>query len=314
VTEAGTLLSTSAGVALIGLVGRDAFDALFHAEGSGTFSRQLTRAVWWVFRRAGTRHGLFSIAGPVALVTVIATWAGLLVLGWALVFWPHMPGGFRFDAGVEAAGPDFVDALNVSLVTLTTINVLLLDEPDAHLHSSLQEQLLGSLRTIAASTDKQVLVATHSAEILRSAEPTDILHVRAGGKGGRYLFEERQKVGLLAGMGSDYAPRVDRAKRTKRILFVEGRSDVPILKILADKLGMAWPTEWTEWTTAYSQKERKQLYLALKEEVPDLLVLSLRDRDDEPAETVKPTSSIRAPAATPTTSRAGGAGATSRAI
>jgi voltage-gated potassium channel Kch len=121
VTEAGTLLSTSAGVALIGLVGRDAFDALFHAEGSGTFSRQLTRAVWWVFRRAGTRHGLFSIAGPVALVTVIATWAGLLVLGWALVFWPHMPGGFRFDAGVEAAGPDFVDALNVSLVTLTTL-------------------------------------------------------------------------------------------------------------------------------------------------------------------------------------------------
>ena len=87
--------------------------------------------------------------------------------------------------------------------------------------------------------------------------------------------------------GSDYAPRVDRAKRTKRILFVEGRSDVPILKILADKLGMAWPTEWTEWTTTYSQKERKQLYLALKEEVPDLIVLSLRDRDDEPAETVK---------------------------
>jgi Ion channel len=119
VTEAGTLLSTSAGVALIGLVGRDAFDALFHAEGRGTFSRQLTRAVWRVFRGKGTRHGLFSIAGPVALVTVIATWAGLLVLGWALVFWPHMPGGFRFETGVK--GPEFVNALNVSLVTLTTL-------------------------------------------------------------------------------------------------------------------------------------------------------------------------------------------------
>lgn len=165
--------------------------------------------------------------------------------------------------------------------------MLLLDEPDAHLHSSLQEQLLDSLRTIAVGTDKQILVATHSAEILRNAEPADILHVRAGGKGGRYLFEERQKVGLLAGMGSDYAPRVDRAKRTKRILFVEGRSDVPILKILANKLGIAWPKEWTEWTTVYSQKERKQLYLALKEEVPELVVLSLRDRDDEPAEMVK---------------------------
>jgi predicted ATPase len=190
------------------------------------------------------------------------------------------------DLMVEGSG--FLQWLSVFALAIDPeINVLLLDEPDAHLHSSLQEQLLDSLRTIAAGTDKQVLVATHSSEILRNAEPTDILHVRAGGKGGRYLFEERQKVGLLAGMGSDYAPRVDRAKRTKRILFVEGRSDVPILKVLADKLGMAWPSEWTEWTTTYSQKERKQLYLALKEEVPDLVVLSLRDRDDEPAETVK---------------------------
>ena len=51
----GTLLSTAAGVGLIGLVGRDAFDALFHAEGRGMLSRQIMRAVWQVFRRAGTR-------------------------------------------------------------------------------------------------------------------------------------------------------------------------------------------------------------------------------------------------------------------
>ena len=50
-TTAGTLVSTAAGLGLIGLVGRDAFDALFHAEGRGTFSRQITRAVWQVFRR-----------------------------------------------------------------------------------------------------------------------------------------------------------------------------------------------------------------------------------------------------------------------
>ena len=120
-TTAGTLLSTAAGLGLIGLVGRDAFDALFHAEGRGTFSRQITRAVWQLFRRVGTRHERLSLAGPLAFVTVIATWAGLLVLGWALVFWPHMPGSFRFDPGIQAGGSDFVHALNVSLVTLTTL-------------------------------------------------------------------------------------------------------------------------------------------------------------------------------------------------
>lgn len=187
------------------------------------------------------------------------------------------------DLMVEGSG--FLQWLSVfALATDPEIDVLLLDEPDAHLHSSLQEQLLESLRGIVEATDKQVLVATHSSEILRNAEPTDILHVRNGG--GKYLVEEKQKVGLLAGLGSEYAPRVDRAKRTKRLLFVEGRSDLAVLKALGEILELAWPESWTEWTTSRTQKERKQLHLALREEIPDLVVLSLRDRDDEPAETV----------------------------
>jgi len=91
---------------------------------------------------------------------------------------------------------------------------------------------------------------------------------------------------MLAGMGTDYAPRVDGAKKSKRILFVEGRSDLTILKILASKLAIAWPQTWVEWITSQGQKERRQLYRALKEEIPELRALSLRDRDDEPVGTV----------------------------
>lgn len=189
------------------------------------------------------------------------------------------------DLMVEGSG--FLQWLSVfALATDPDLDVLLLDEPDAHLHSSLQEQLLDSLRDVAAVTGKQILIATHSAEILRNAEASDILHIRSGGQGGRYLVEESQKVGLLAGLGSDYAPRIDRAKRTKRVFFVEGRTDLQILKAFAERLGIDWPPVWVEWTTARGHKERKQIYTALKEEIPDLVVVSLRDRDDEPAETV----------------------------
>jgi predicted ATPase len=193
------------------------------------------------------------------------------------------PGYNKRDLMVEGSG--FLQWLSVfALSNDPDIDVLLLDEPDAHLHPSLQEQLLEVLRALAAGFGKQILVATHSSEILRSAEPSDIIHIRDGG--GRYLREEHQKVAMLAGMGSDYAPKVDKAKRTKRILFVEGRSDLPILKTLAAKLGIDWPESWSEWTSPRSQKERRQLYLALKDEILGLRVLSLRDRDDEPAETV----------------------------
>jgi predicted ATPase len=189
------------------------------------------------------------------------------------------------DLMVEGSG--FLQWLSVfALATTPEIDVLLLDEPDAHLHSSLQEQLLDSLLRVVEATNKQILVATHSTEILRNAEPSDILHVRGDGKGGKYLQEEGRKVDLLAGLGSEYAPRVDKAKKTKRILFVEGRTDLPILKELAKTIGVEWPKSWTEWRTPATQKERRHLYLELKKEIPDLVALSLRDRDDEPAETV----------------------------
>jgi predicted ATPase len=187
------------------------------------------------------------------------------------------------DLMVEGSG--FLQWLSVfALATSPEIDVLLLDEPDAHLHPTLQGQLLEFLRDLATVSGTQVFVATHSTEILRNTEPEMIFHVR--GSGSRYLQKESQKVGMLAGMGTDYAPRVDGAKKTKRVLFVEGKSDVRILKILAQALGISWPDEWVEWRNVQGQKERRQLYLALKEEIPDLRVLSLRDRDDEPLGTV----------------------------
>jgi hypothetical protein len=119
-TASGTVASTIAGVALIGVAGRDAFDALFPAEGRGLLSSQITRAVWRMFRRLGIRRARLALAGPVAFVTVLATWACMLALGWALIYWPHVRSGFRFDPAI-AAGSDFVHALNISLVTLTTL-------------------------------------------------------------------------------------------------------------------------------------------------------------------------------------------------
>ncbi len=185
------------------------------------------------------------------------------------------------DVMVEGSG--FLQWLSVYALALTPgLNVLLFDEPDAHLHTSLQEHLLERLAELAERTKKQVLVATHSSEILRHALPNRILEVRRGGQGSHYLTEDRQKITLLAGLGSDYAPRLDRARKTKRLFFFEGSSDVTLLRVFAEKLGIAWPDVWVEWRTASPHKERAHIFRALQEEIPDLLGLSLVDRDDRP--------------------------------
>ena len=71
---------------------------------------------------AGRTHGVGLLAGPVSYIAVVATWAGLLALGWAFIFFPQLPDGFRFDQGLNPADhAGFIDALYVSLVNLTSL-------------------------------------------------------------------------------------------------------------------------------------------------------------------------------------------------
>jgi len=189
------------------------------------------------------------------------------------------------DLMVEGSG--FLQWLSVYTLAVTPgLTTLLYDEPDAHLHSTLQTQLLNQLAAVAGKAGRQILLATHSTEILRAAHSEDILVVQRG-KPAKYLKEDSQKIGLLAGLGSDYSPRIESARRSGRLLFVEGKTDLPVLKAVAKVLGVEWPGRWTEWTSAMHHKERKHLYLAFTAEFPNpLTVLSLRDRDDEALATV----------------------------
>src|SRR3954467_5259246 len=119
-TAVATIILTAAGAAMIPLAVRDAFDALFPPEGRATIGRLISRSVWRVLRRPGPGHPLFPLAGPLALISVIATWTLLLIVGWALVYLPHMPEQFSFQ-GARPSGSDLTHSLNVSLVTLTTL-------------------------------------------------------------------------------------------------------------------------------------------------------------------------------------------------
>ena len=119
-SSVATVATTAAGVALIAFAGRDVFDALFHPEGRSALARKIMRGVWSVLGRRGRGSRSFVVAGPVGLVLVFASWASLLVVGWTLVFLPHVPEGFHRATG-GPADSDLVEALNVSLVTLTTL-------------------------------------------------------------------------------------------------------------------------------------------------------------------------------------------------
>ena len=117
------ILVTLAGILLILIALRDVFDTLFHPGGKAATSRGIMRIVWRAYRAlARRRPESISLAGPTALILIVAYWATSLIVGWALIFWPHVPEGFSFQPGTEHGGLDgFIDAFYLSIVTLATV-------------------------------------------------------------------------------------------------------------------------------------------------------------------------------------------------
>jgi predicted ATPase len=60
-------------------------------------------------------------------------------------------------------------------------DIVLLDEPDAHLHPNLQTTLANSLRTIQQELGIQIIISTHSTSIIRSASPTEVIPISSHG-------------------------------------------------------------------------------------------------------------------------------------
>jgi predicted ATPase len=187
------------------------------------------------------------------------------------------------DLMVEGSG--FLQWLSVYALALSPeLHVILLDEPDAHLHPSLQQQLVSQLSEIARSTHKQILLATHSTELIRSYEHEKILSLRD--RKGKYLSGDQEKISVLAGIGAAHTLTLHSLIQHKRLLIVEGASDERFLRILAEKSGMPWPKNLVVWVWTGKHTERYHLYSQLKKDIPDLQAISIRDRDDEADATV----------------------------
>jgi Ion channel len=116
-----TVLATVAGAVLILIALRDVFDVLFNEAGKAVLAHGVTRTVWRAFRVIGRRNRrLFSLAGPFSLLAVIGTWVVILILGWALIFLPHMHEAFTIGSGVPERH-EVIDSLYLSLTTLATL-------------------------------------------------------------------------------------------------------------------------------------------------------------------------------------------------
>lgn len=186
---------------------------------------------------------------------------------------------------IMTEGSGFLQWLSVYTFALDpNVDVLLLDEPDAHLHCSLQTNLFLNLQNIINQNQKQIFLATHSTEIIKAAPIDMIMDINKSRCA--YISSPKDLIKIMSGLGSEYNPIIDSVVRTKHILFVENESDAEILKCFARIAEIEWPSNLTVWPTASKHDYRNHVIDILRAQIEDVSMISLVDRDTSSYNTI----------------------------
>ncbi|MDR1894809.1 MAG: ATP-binding protein, partial [Spirochaetales bacterium] len=175
-------------------------------------------------------------------------------------------------------------------------SVILIDEPDAHLEILRQKQIYALLRNTAQENKGQVIIATHSEAILDDAIDVN-LTLLLNGKADD-LAEKHNIRNALRTYGIEHYYK---SKVHPRILYIEGSTDVEILKALAlhtknekaekvlnDRLNLYYTRNIEPEDTLDNQLDRINGFFrkhhghfnALKTFVPELKGFALFDSDN----------------------------------
>ncbi len=174
-------------------------------------------------------------------------------------------------------------------------SVLLIDEPDAHLEILRQKQIYALLRDIANEAGSQVVLVTHSEAVLEAALDRN-LTLLVDGRAESVARREDIKNALKHFGTGHYV----KAREAGHVLYVEGNTDIDMLRALATRMGHGVAAAWNERANVYyvednyphadddSTLERveggfgippKKHYFGIRSMVPGLRGLAILDND-----------------------------------
>lgn len=154
----------------------------------------------------------------------------------------YMQPGVREALDVSSSGRGFQQMLLIFAYLYShKRSVLLVDEPDAHLEILRQKQVYVLLRDIASENQSQVVMVTHSEVILDEALDQN-LTLLIDGKADD-LASKPEIRNSLKHFGADHYIK---ARERGYVLYVEGGTDVDMLRALAERLNHPVAREWDE--------------------------------------------------------------------
>ncbi len=128
------------------------------------------------------------------------------------------------------------------------ISIVLLDEPDSHIHRDIQNRLFETLmKHVEKNEKRQVFISTHNEGLIRSTHPKFLFHLESNGAQKYYPvisqdiwgikkgFQPSPNVKILESIGSNSGLDILNAIEADKIILVEGKSDAKMLQILINQ-------------------------------------------------------------------------------
>ena len=167
--------------------------------------------------------------------------------------------GVREALDVSSSGRGFQQMLLIFAYLYShKRSVLLVDEPDAHLEILRQKQVYVLLRDIASENQSQVVMVTHSEVILDEALDKNLTLLMEGRADD--LARKPEIRNSLKHFGADHYVK---ARERGYVLYVEGSTDVDMLRALAERLKHPIAAVWDERiNTFYVQNNYPDVSLA----------------------------------------------------
>lgn len=161
-------------------------------------------------------------------------------------------------------------------------SVLLLDEPDAHLHVVLQEQIYQKLKTVASEKRCQLVIATHSEVLIDATSPDRILSFY---NAPHPLVVDVERDQVREALKRLTAMDILLAESAPGVLYVEGETDFNLLRAWARVLEhplLAWFNDSPLWreNKGRNPREARAHFFALCAVKPKIKGYLLLDGDN----------------------------------
>lgn len=192
----------------------------------------------------------------------------------------YLEKGIRFDLSSSGRGIQQT-LLLLSYMYANPGAVLLLDEPDAHLEILRQREMYQHLVNVSGETSSQVIAASHSEVLLNEAAERDVV-IAFVGKPHRINDRGSQVLKALQDIGYEHYYQ---AEQTGWVLYLEGSTDLAILRSFAEKLKhqealVALERPFVHYVGNHPNEVRKHFH-GLREAVPQLVGIAIFDRLDQ---------------------------------